>query len=103
MALLPIVARELRVASRRPWTYWVRFFSGLGLMLLFLILLLSDPRNNPTRLGHEVFFAMSMLVLGLCMLSGLFLTADLLSEEKREGTLGLLFLTPLKTYDVVLG
>jgi len=32
-----------------------------------------------------------------------FRTADCLSEEKREGTLGLLFLTDLKGYDVVLG
>ena len=30
-------------------------------------------------------------------------TADCLSEEKRQGTLGLLFLTDLKGYDVVLG
>jgi hypothetical protein len=30
-------------------------------------------------------------------------TADCLSEEKREGTLGLLFLTDLKGYDVILG
>ena len=37
------------------------------------------------------------------MLAGVFLTADCLSEEKREGTLGLLFLTDLKGYDVVLG
>jgi ABC-type Na+ efflux pump permease subunit len=30
-------------------------------------------------------------------------TADCLSEEKREGTLGLLFLTNLRGYDIVLG
>ena len=33
----------------------------------------------------------------------MFLTADCLSVEKREGTLGLLFLTDLRGYDVVLG
>jgi len=32
-----------------------------------------------------------------------FLTSDCLSVEKREGTLGLLFLTDLRAYDVVLG
>ena len=36
-------------------------------------------------------------------MAGVFLTADCLSEEKREGTLGLLFLTDLRGYDVVLG
>ncbi len=38
-----------------------------------------------------------------CLVSGVWFTADCLSEEKREGTLGLLFLTDLKGYDVVLG
>ena len=38
-----------------------------------------------------------------CLLSGVWFTADCLSEEKREGTLGLLFLTDLKGYDVVFG
>lgn len=33
----------------------------------------------------------------------MFLTADCVSDEKREGTLGLLFLTDLRGYDVVLG
>ena len=37
------------------------------------------------------------------LLAGIFTTADCLSEEKREGTLGLLFLTDLKGYDIVLG
>jgi hypothetical protein len=37
------------------------------------------------------------------LLSGPRATADCISEEKREGTLGLLFLTDLKGYDVVLG
>ena len=30
------------------------------------------------------------------------MTADCLSEEKREGTLGLLFLTDLRGYDIVV-
>jgi ABC-type Na+ efflux pump permease subunit len=38
-----------------------------------------------------------------CLLRGVAATADCLSEEKREGTLGLLFLTDLKGYDVVFG
>src|SRR5207302_10289715 len=32
-----------------------------------------------------------------------FVTADSISRERREGTLGILLLTRLKTYDVVLG
>jgi len=37
------------------------------------------------------------------LFAGLGSTSDSLSSEKREGTLGLLFLTDLKGYDVVLG
>ena len=37
------------------------------------------------------------------MFTGVRSTADCLSEEKRDGTLGLLFLTDLKGYDVVGG
>ena len=37
------------------------------------------------------------------MLAGPLTTVDCLSRERREGTLGLLFLTDLRSYDVVLG
>src|SRR5438094_2612698 len=54
-------------------------------------------------LGHPLFTYLTGYAFGLCLFPGVFLTADCLSEEKREGTLGLLFLTDLKGYDVVLG
>src|SRR4051794_30150664 len=103
MPLLPIVERELRIASRKAWTHWLRFAAGLVVMLLFGIFTGANRSNGSATAGHDTFLGMTMLVLGLCMVSGLFLTADILSEEKREGTLGLLFLTPLKSYDIVLG
>jgi ABC-type transport system involved in multi-copper enzyme maturation permease subunit len=46
---------------------------------------------------------LTFYVFAVCLLAGVFLTADVLSEEKRAGTLGLLFLTDLKGYDIVLG
>src|SRR5213075_2891940 len=50
-----------------------------------------------------LFYSLTLIVLGFSALAGPFLTADCLSEEKREGTLGLLFLTDLKGLDVVAG
>ncbi len=100
--LLPIVERELRVASRRVSTYWTRFVAGLAVIVVWLILL-GSAAGSPSQLGHRLFNALGVLGLGFSMLAGVFLTADCLSEEKREGTLGLLFLTDLKGYDVVLG
>ena len=37
------------------------------------------------------------------MLTGVRYTSDCLSEERREGTLGLLFLTDLNGWDIVAG
>ncbi len=46
---------------------------------------------------------LTWLCLAAGLSAGLFFTSDCLSEEKREGTLGLLFLTDLRGYDVALG
>ena len=99
MTFLPIVARELRVAARRRGTYWVRSAAALVLIVVgtwyFLL-----PSGQP---AHEMAMALFCMLTGsaalYCLFSGLRFTADCLSEEKREGTLGLLFLTDLKGYD----
>ena len=103
MSFLPIVSRELRLASRRRGTYWLRSGAALAIMIvgtwLYLLLRAEPPKDMAMALfcvltGGGVLFA---------LLSGPRSTADCISEEKREGTLGLLFLTDLKGYDVVLG
>jgi len=102
MTVLPIVGRELTVACRRAGTYWLRFWVAAGALGIFFILVLNST-SPVARMGREVFDFMGYVTLGFCLLAGVFLTADSLSAEKREGTLGLLFLTDLKGYDVVLG
>ncbi|HEX7860059.1 MAG TPA: ABC transporter permease subunit [Verrucomicrobiae bacterium] len=39
----------------------------------------------------------------ICLFAGVHLTADSISREKRDGTLGLLFLTPLTPFQIVIG
>ncbi len=34
MIFLPIVARELRIAARRPGTYWVRWAAALTIIVV---------------------------------------------------------------------
>src|SRR6266513_2901038 len=102
MTFLPIVERELRVAARRRGTYLLRFLLAL-VALVFWFLLLVSARSSSAEKGQILFMAIGIIALGFSLLAGVFLTADCLSEEKREGTLGLLFLTELKGYDVVLG
>ncbi|HOX59608.1 MAG TPA: ABC transporter permease subunit [Candidatus Paceibacterota bacterium] len=103
MTWLPIVARELRVASRRPGTYRVRWGAGLGLILVAAWFFLRNQHLPAEHIAMGLFLILTGGAVLCCLLSGVWFTADCLSEEKREGTLGLLFLTDLKGYDVVLG
>lgn len=103
MILLPIVERELRVVARRPSTQWVRFFASLLALVVFILFLAASNDNSPQAVGGELFGIMSSVAFMVSILAGVFLTADELSGEKRAGTLGLLFLTDLRGYDVVLG
>src|SRR5216110_3582582 len=103
MTFLPIVDRELRVTARRRSIYRVRLAVALTAMLLAGIILVVNLGAPQHQLGRHVFEGLSVLSFIYCLFSGRISTADCLSEEKREGTLGLLFLTDLKGYDVVLG
>jgi ABC-type transport system involved in multi-copper enzyme maturation permease subunit len=105
MIFLPIVDRELRVAARRKATRRVRLWTtvaalGVSLMFMAAYQIFGGQLHN---LGRTLFAILSYYAFGLAELTGILLTADCLSEEKRDGTLGLLFLTDLNGYDVVLG
>jgi hypothetical protein len=102
MNLPPILDRELRVASRRKGTYRMRLFAAFTVAVIWYLLLIGAHEPS-TQLGHHIFLALSVLALGGCLCSGLFLTADCLAQEKREGTLGLIFLANVRGFDVVLG
>ena len=57
----------------------------------------------PHPKGAVVFGGLEVLLMFVCAIGGIGLTADCLSEERHDGTLGLLFLTPLSGLDVLLG
>jgi hypothetical protein len=104
MPLLPIVERELRERSRQPAGHRARFWTAAASMLVGTLMVITARQGMPPHsLARALFIVYGSLALSFAMLSGLFLTADCLSSEKREQTLGLLFLTDLKGYDVVLG
>jgi ABC-type transport system involved in multi-copper enzyme maturation permease subunit len=103
MTFLPIVERELLVASRRHSTYSTRLVVALVAIVIGIFLYIANLRTAKHLLAHYIFQGLSILALLYCLAAGRRSTADCLSEEKREGTLGLLFLTKLKGYDVILG
>jgi ABC-type Na+ efflux pump permease subunit len=104
MIFLPIVDRELRVAARRRATYWSRFQAALAALVpAFFLLAGPVPFPSLAQQGAQIFQILAFMAFLTALLSAVRLTADCLSGEKREGTLGFLFLTDLKPYDVVFG
>lgn len=105
MSFLPIVERELRVRARLKSTHWLRAGGAFLAMIAVGIMLLTAASESvaPSRVGSVMFQVLAWPAFIYCLLEGVRATADCLSEEKRGGTLGLLFLTDLKGYDVVLG
>ena len=54
-------------------------------------------------IGSVLFNLLAWMAFAITGLFGVFFASDAISSERREGTLGLLFLTRLKGADVVLG
>jgi ABC-type transport system involved in cytochrome c biogenesis permease component len=101
---MPIVQRELLVSSRKRLTFWSRIGAALaGFLAVFFIVGAEPDAMTVGALGAKLFHWLANAAFWLCLFGGAVLTADCLSVEKREGTLGLLFLTDLKGHDVVLG
>jgi len=105
MTFLPIVARELRVAARKRSTFWLRVVAALVSLVIgtAVMTLAAAGAFSTVTLGSVLFGVLTWLALGVALSAGLFFTSDSLSEEKREGTLGFLFLTDLRGYDVAGG
>ncbi|MDA7657994.1 ABC transporter permease, partial [Verrucomicrobia bacterium] len=98
MSFFPIVIRELLVAARKAATYRNRFWAplvGLGICVAVISSMQGQGVVGSAQ-GPWLFYALSVLGLSYSLIVGVRVTADCLSFEKRDGTLGLLFLTDLK-------
>ena len=100
MTVLPVIARELRASARQPFTYYLRVV-GVAAMLLACLLFGLD-HGFETGMGRELFWALHCTLFGAIWVLVPMLTADCISRERREGTLGLLFMTPLQGADIVM-
>jgi hypothetical protein len=95
MIILPFIESELRMAARNSRTHWTRL--GFGLMGLFVAWMVLTG-------GTTFIFPLLVQVLFLGMLfGGVRGTADALSRERRAGTLGLLFFSGLRGFEIALG
>jgi ABC-type transport system involved in multi-copper enzyme maturation permease subunit len=71
-------------------------------VIVFLSTLLVMAGGISAR-RSEAFGVLTNLTLFLCLLEGIRKTADSISSERRQGTLGLLFLSTLSGLDIILG
>jgi len=99
MNVLPVIVRELRAQARQPFTFNLRVL-GVAAVLATLALLALNRGLLPGEGGQAFVFIHDVLLVAIWVLVPLS-TADCISRERREGTLGLLFLTPLKARDIV--
>lgn len=101
---LPVVERELRAAARRKSTFRTRWLAAAATTALGMWIW-GWLRNDllPHERGVFLFRSVAGVALLYALRAGIAATADCLSREKREGTLGFLFLSNLKGYDVLLG
>jgi ABC-type transport system involved in multi-copper enzyme maturation permease subunit len=99
MTVLPVIGRELRAAARLPFSYYLRV---LGVVALLVALVFPEARENlGAGNGGKLFgYFHCALFVAIWFLVPL-LAADAISRERREGTLALLFLTPLKPRGIV--
>ncbi|MHC1768693.1 MAG: hypothetical protein AB9869_31170 [Verrucomicrobiia bacterium] len=102
MMLLPIVQRELRVASRKARSYWVRWPLA-GIPIAFFALAAWSATQGLRWSSGAMFQFLAWYGFVYCLFGGVLATADCLSVERRQNTAGLLFLTDLRGYDIVLG
>ena len=100
MNVLPVIARELRASARQPFTYYVRVLGATALLLASL--LFGVYQGFEMGMGRRLFGALHCTLFCAIWVLVPMLTADCISRERREGTLGLLFLTPLKGTDIVV-
>jgi ABC-type Na+ efflux pump permease subunit len=102
MLALPIARRELLVLSRAPSSWRNR------LVISVLVFAFGSGFAVLYRFAGQMALNQAMQMLGgglsmYCLFVGVALTADSLAREKREGTLGLLFLTNLSSFEIALG
>jgi len=106
----PLTVKELSGVSRRWQTYLGRVIY-VGLTAFFLYMFWAEVADNArtpslsefAEFGKQLFTAVMVLQLLFAMMSGVSMASDMIVKEARTGTLGLLALTPLTPWRIVVG
>jgi len=100
----PIIERELRLAARRAGTYWNRVGAATSAAVVFFwVMSVQLASRSPLQAG-TITFRVLVAIAAFQVVAGVVrLTSATFAREKRQDTLGLLFLTPLAPSELVLG
>ena len=101
MQIPPVIVRELREESRRPINARLRLLAAGAVFITLLGQWATGAINEGE--GSDLFCILNSVLCATIWLLVPFMTADCISRERREGTLGLLFLTPLSNTGIILG
>ncbi len=96
----PVVHRELRDGARRPLNHWLCVAGAFIGVVGFYLAAWNAPI---TTVGNRIFVELHRLLMFLILCVVPAITADCIARERREGTLGLLFMTPLRSWEIVIG
>ena len=100
MRVWPVIGRELRAQSRQRFTYWLRTLGMTALLVAAFVFAFEHQfaSSDGAELFMDLHFTLFCAIWILVPLSA----ADCISRERREGTLGLLFLTPLRPPHIIV-
>jgi ABC-type transport system involved in multi-copper enzyme maturation permease subunit len=96
-----LLVREFVVASKQKRLYVIRF--ALAAVLGYIMLMGVGVASTTGTGGVQLFASIVIATFFLVSLFILAQTSGCISDERRQGTLGLLLLTPLQAWHVVLG
>jgi ABC-type transport system involved in multi-copper enzyme maturation permease subunit len=99
---MPIARREMLILARSARTYRGRLATGIMTLvggIAFAVIYSQTGLRSAAPFIGVVGYMLSLM----CIFTGAQLSADAIAREKREGTLGLLFLTGLPAWQITGG
>ena len=99
--VLALLNRSLRVEARSLWTYLLR----LGLVAVICLILVGTWLSGMNSNAPGLSFFKSVMTINVILVIGVGITyfSSAITEEKEEMTMGLLIMTGLSPFSVLLG
>jgi len=98
-----LIGREFRAASRQKRIYGMRVLMALMLALALLMGVGIQFASRTTGSGTGIFAGLGLVIFLFASVFVIAQSCGSIADERRQGTLGLLLLTPLRPFEVVLG